>query len=249
LTRVATITFRFYGSLNDFLPPPRKHAVLVCEYPGRVGVKDAIESLGVPHPEVDLVIANGTPVSFAYIVEPGDRISVYPLFERLDVPADLRLVPPTHEPRFVADAHLGRLAAYLRLLGFDTAYRNDFADEELAAIAGREQRIVLTRDLGVLKRGAVTRGYFLRATEPGRQLAEVARRYDLRQHARPFSRCLRCNTPLTPVSKEHVAPFVPSRSREHFEEFSRCATCGRVYWKGSHYERMARLIDAVLKSA
>lgn len=247
MTPVSTVAFRFYGSLNDFLAPPRRHATLVYEYPGRVGVKDAIESLGVPHPEVDLILANGAPVPFSYIVEPGDRIGVYPLFERLDVPSELRLIPPTTDPRFVADAHLGRLAAYLRLLGFDTAYRNDFEDDELATISASEDRVLLTRDLGVLKRATVRRGYFLRATEPGRQLAEVVRRFNLPSRARPFSRCLRCNASLAPASKHHVAPLVPPRSREQFEEFSRCPTCGRVYWKGSHYERMSRLVDTVLR--
>jgi len=246
---MATITFRFYGPLNDFLPPARRQATLVCEYTGRASVKDTIEALGVPHPEVDLVVVNGAPATFDVILHPGDHVSVYPAFGLVDLPGGVRLTPPLVERRFVADAHLGRLAAYLRLLGFDTVYRNDFADEEIAETSQREDRVVLTRDVGLLKRAVVQRGYFLRATEPGRQVVEVVRRFDLGPHAHPFSRCLRCNEPLAPVSKTHVAPLVPPRSREQFEEFSRCPACRRVYWKGSHYARMARLVEASLAAA
>jgi uncharacterized protein with PIN domain/sulfur carrier protein ThiS len=243
---MTTVAFRFYGPLNDFLPRLQRQATLVCAYQGRMNVKDAIESLGVPHPEVDLIVVNGMPVPFDYAVQPRDRVAVYPAFTHIGLPRELRLIPPLVEPRFVADAHLGRLAAYLRLLGFDTAYRNDVADEDLAERSANEDRVLLTRDLGVLKRGIVRRGYFLRATNPARQLVEVVRRYDLAPQARPFSRCLPCNAPLAPAPKTHVAPFVPPRSRDHFEAFSRCPACGRVYWQGSHYARMRRLVEAAL---
>jgi hypothetical protein len=243
---MTTVTFRLYGPLNDFLPRLQRHATLVCAYQGRASVKDAIESLGVPHPEIDLIVVNGTPVSFDYVVQPRDRVAVYPAFAQLDVPSDLRLSPPVLEPRFAADAHLGRLAAYLRLLGFDTAYRRDADDQELAERSASEERVLLTRDLGLLKRGIVRRGYFLRTTDSARQLLEVVRRFDLAARARPFTRCLPCNAVLAPASKTHVAPFVPPRSREHFEAFSRCPACGRVYWQGSHYARMQRLVEAAL---
>lgn len=247
---MGVVTFRFYADLNDFLPPPQRQANLVCELKARASVKDLIEAHGVPHPEVDLVFVNGRPVDLSHIVVPGDRVAVYPALGGGDAPPGARLLPgPPAEHRFVADAHLGRLAAYLRLLGFDTLYRNDFEDAELAALSANEDRTLLTRDVGLLKHGIVRRGCFLRQTEPGRQLAEVVTRFRLAAHARPFARCLRCNTPLRPADRDRVAPLVPPRSRVHFEEYSLCTTCGRVYWKGTHYERMRRLVDAVLAHA
>jgi hypothetical protein len=244
---MGTVTFRFYADLNDFLPPGQRQATLVCDVRGRASVKDLIEAHGVPHPEVDLVFVNGRAVDLTYVVQPGDRVSVYPGFSALDAPSEARLLPaPPADYRFVADAHLGRLAAYLRLLGFDTLYRNDYDDAELAAVSASEDRTLLTRDVGLLKHGAVRRGCFLRETDPGRQLTEVVARYRLRFRARPFTRCLRCNTLLRPADKERVASLVPPRSRERFEEYSLCTTCGRVYWKGTHYERMRRFVDTVL---
>ena len=145
---------------------------------------------------------------------------------------------PLRDPRFVLDVHLGRLAAYLRMLGFDALYRNHCADERLAEISLREHRILLTRDVGLLKRGSVTHGYYLRAAEPRQQLAEVVRRFDLGSMARPFSRCLRCNTPLTRASKEEVRHRLPAQVAALHDEFLRCADCGRAYWKGGHFRRM-----------
>jgi hypothetical protein len=163
--------FRFYGSLNDLLPPVRQGVTFTHSFAGRVSVKDMIESLGVPHPEIELILANGEAIDFAYLVQDGDRLSVYPFFKSLDLFPLLRVRPePLDEPRFVLDTHLGRLAAYLRLLGFDTCYRNDYPDDELAHIASTEKRILLTRDRGLLKRSAVIHGYCVRNTSPRRQL-------------------------------------------------------------------------------
>ncbi len=209
--------------------------------------QDLIESLGAPHTEVDLILVNGEPAGFSRLIEDGDRVSVYPVFESIDIAPVGRLRPrPLRELRFVLDVHLGRLAAYLRMLGFDSLYRNDYADEELARISSEERRILLTRDRGLLKRGAVTRGYSVRETTPRRQLAEVIGRFDLAGLVRPFERCIRCNGALERVPKELVAGQVPPRIADLHDEFLRCGSCGQVYWKGSHYERMRRLIERVL---
>lgn len=194
--------FRFYAELNEFLPRERQYQTLRIRFNRRQSVKHLIESSGIPHTEVDLVLANGRSVDFSYLVQALDRVAVYPVFESMDITPLLKLRPaPLREARFVLDGHLGRLAAYLRMLGFDTLYRNDFDDPELAQISAEQKRILLTRDRGLLKRSLVTRGFCLRTREPRRQLLDVMRRFDLSGQVRPFTRCMACNGLLKVVNK------------------------------------------------
>ncbi|MDR0182550.1 Mut7-C RNAse domain-containing protein [Lysobacter arvi] len=169
--RQSTCEFRFYEELGDFLAPNRRKRSFLHAFDGTPSVKDRIESLGVPHTEVDLILVDGEPVPFSHRLTGGERVAVYPTFERFELGQANRLRPaPLREPRFVLDVHLGRLASYLRLLGFDTLYRNDYEDDELEAISRSQHRILLSRDTGLLKRSAVTHGAFLHATDPRRQL-------------------------------------------------------------------------------
>ena len=239
--------FRFYAELNDFLPPTRRQVAFEHAFLSRASVKDRIESLGVPHTEVDLILANGVSVDFSYILQDGDRVSVYPVFEAIDISPVVRLRPaPLREPRFVLDAHLGRLAAYLRLLGFDSLYRNDYKDDELASISVEEKRILLTRDRGLLKRRAVTHGYCVRSTAPRQQTVEILARFDLARLAAPFRRCLVCNGLLESVAKDAVLDTLPPLARAYYHEFYRCMSCARLYWPGSHYSALKRIVDEVL---
>jgi len=242
-------SFRFYGPLNDFLPAAYRQTTVICTFQGSASVKDVVEALGIPHPEIYLLLANGSPVDFSYIVREGDRVTAYPTFFALDV-ADLTRVapPPQHEPRFIADVHLGRLAAYLRLAGADTAYDRDYADRQLVEISVNEDRTLLTRDVGVLKHRKVVRGYFVRETQPARQFVEVLRRFDLTVTT-PFSRCLRCNSELSRVAMENIADLLEPKTRKHYTEFSQCPTCTRVYWQGSHYDRLKRFLYAARAAA
>lgn len=241
---------RFYGELNDFLPADRRGRLVAHRFDVSPSVKDAIESIGVPHPEVELVVVNSQPVDFSYSLKSGDFVSVYPAFHSIDLGSLPRLRPKLEgEPRFMLDVHLGRLAAYIRLLGFDALYRNDFTDAEVAATAAREQRIVLTRDRGLLKRNEVTYGYWIRHTEPRKQLVETVRRFDLAPRVDLFTRCLVCNAKLERVDKSVIESRVPPRTAERFQHFHLCPSCGRVYWKGSHYHRMLKLIGRTLREA
>jgi uncharacterized protein with PIN domain len=241
---MAIVEMRFYEELNDFLPVERRKTAFTHTFRGRVSVKDLVESLGVPHTEIDLIQVNGHSVSFSYLVQDGDRISVYPVFEALDISPILRLRPkPLRFTRFVADIHLGKLARHLRMLGFDTLYRNDYQDDELAQISSSQGRILLTRDCGLLKRNEVTHGYWIRSKRPVEQLQEVVRRFDLVGSTAPFSRCLNCNGDLSSVDKEQVIDQLKDGTREAFSEFRTCRVCGRIYWPGSHYQRMQNLID------
>ncbi len=242
-------SFRFYAELNDFLPRGRRGVSFLHEFGGAPSVKDVIEALGVPHTEVDLILADGKSVDFSWAVRDGARVSVYPVFESIDITPLLRVRPaPLREVRFVLDGHLGRLARHLRMLGFDARWRSDARDEEIALVAAAEHRIVLTRDRGLLKRAIVTHGYCVRESDPRRQLTEVVRRLDLARSIAPFRRCLRCNALLESVRKEDVADELPPAVRQRHDAFRRCSSCGRVYWAGSHQRSMERLVSAVVGS-
>jgi uncharacterized protein with PIN domain/sulfur carrier protein ThiS len=245
---MAKATIRFYADLNFFLPQNRRQVAFTLPFAAHQSVKDLIESLGVPHTEVELILVNGEPVDFSALLNDGDRISVYPTFEALDVTPLLRArFDAQHRPGFVLDQHLGRLAAYLRALGFDTLYRNDYDDPELAETSDLEERILLTRDLGLLKRRRVTHGYYVRSTDPRQQVSEVVRRFDLYHLIEPFRRCVHCNAPLESVDKADVADQLEPRTLEYYDEFQRCTGCGRVYWKGSHTVHMQQIIDDLLR--
>ena len=239
--------FRFYAELNDFLPAAKRQQTFTQTFEVKSSVKDMIEALGVPHTEVDLILVNGGSVDFSYLVQDGDQISVYPMFEALDISPLVRLRPqPLRESRFVLDVHLGRLTTYLRMFGFDALYRNDYNDDELAHISSSEGRILLTRDRGLLKRSIVTHGYCLRATNPRQQLLEVLRHFDLFGQLKPLQRCLQCNGLLEPVDKAAINHRLLPKTGEYYHEFCRCQNCDRIYWQGSHYQRMQQFIDSVL---
>ena len=238
-------TFRFYEELNDFLPPSRRKRDFRYRLKGHPSIKDTIEAIGVPHTEVDLILVDGRSVGFARQIWGGERVSVYPVFEGLDIAEVTRLRPePLRRPAFVLDVHVGRLAGYLRLVGFDSLYRNDYSDAEIIRISLEEHRIILTRDLGLLKNRVVTHGYWLRSQRPLEQLREVVGRFDLRRSIDPFTRCPVCNAPLERVEKEAVETLLPEKTRLLYDEFSRCTACGKLYWRGAHYEKLLALVQS-----
>ena len=244
--------FRFAAELNDFLPRPQRGKPIVYSFDWRASIKDMIESLGVPHNQVSLLVVNGVSVDFEVIVQDGDRIDVYPTFDAVDLPGKVRLRPPLPRPlRFILDIHLGRLAAYLRMMGFDTAYGPpwidaDFPDEELAQVAHYQKRVLLTRDIGLLKRSIVTYGYWVRSTDRHARLAEIVKHFDLKEDMKLFSRCMKCNGLLRPVDKADVLDRLKPGTAHTVDVFHQCEDCGKVFWKGSHVERMQGLIDEVL---
>lgn len=241
---MALAHLQFHETLNDFLPPSRRGVVFAYEFDGMPAVKDTIEAVGVPHPEVAAILVNGVPVSFDYHVRDADRIDVYASCEFAGIAPEASVRPPLHDvPRFVADVHLGRLAAYLRMLGFDTLYPSDYRDEELARISSTEERVLLTRDKGLLKRSIVVYGYFVRETDPWRQLGEVLRRFHLVDLVAQLPRCTDCNSVLNVVEKEAILDRIPVESRHYYDEYRLCPGCGKLYWRGSHFERIDALLD------
>jgi uncharacterized protein len=233
------VRIRFYEELNDFLQPRNRKVTIDLVTNGKTTVKDLIESLGVPHTEVDLILVNGNSVAFSYVPDAGDLISVYPVFESLEIENVTRLRPkPLRNTKFILDVHLGKLTRKLRMLGFDTLYRNDYADDEIIEIALAEKRIILTRDVGILKNKLVTHGYFVKSTQPARQIEEVIGRFDLSGRIRPLSRCIECNGTIVAVSKREIDNLLQPKTKRYFDAFFRCMDCRKIYWEGSHYTKM-----------
>lgn len=241
---MVTATFRFYEELNDFLAPERRRREFSLPCAEGATSKHMIEALGVPHTEVELILANGESVGFDRLLQDGDRVAVYPKFEALDITPLLRVrEQPLRRPQFVADAHLGALARLLRMAGFDTLYDNSILDRKIADIAARDGRIVLTRDRDLLKLRSITHGCYVHAVKPAQQLREIMDRLDLARSARPFSLCLLCNAPLRAVGKAQVLERLPPSVRDSHEHFTTCDVCHRVFWQGSHWRRMQALLD------
>ena len=237
---------RFYAELRDFLSFDRLSGTVTRSFDVAGSVKDMIEACGVPHTEVDVILANGGAVDFAYRMQDGDRIGVYPRFWTFDIEPSWRVGPePPSESRLVLDVHLGRLTRYLRLLGFDAAYDPGTDDPQLVEVSTRDSRVLLTRDIGLLMYGVLEYGYFVRAVDPFEQLTEVARRFDLMGSIDAFTRCVACNGALEPVAKEDIADRLAPRTRRHYDDFRRCADCAHIYWKGSHYARLQKVVDRI----
>lgn len=240
------VWLRFYEELNDHLQIEHQKVTFRHQFHDRVAVKDLLESLGVPHTEIDLILVNGLSVDFHYLLQQDDRISVYPMFERFDIAAVSKVRPePLRDIKFVLDVHLGKLANYLRMTGFDTLYQTDYADAELAVISSSQHRILLTRDRGLLKRRIIDYGHFVRRTQPFEQLQEIIQCFDLYRLIKPFSRCIRCNGLLESVKKSEVQSLLPPRTSKYYHAFWQCRQCHQVYWKGSHYEKMQRRLSEI----
>ena len=248
--------FRFYTDLNEFLAHSRREKTFEYSFGPDQSVKHLIEAMRVPHTEVGKVLVNGIPVNFSYLVRDGDHVEVFPIVASgskqgaeaatvVSTDAASPLQSKNGQSRFILDNHLGKLAAYLRMLGFDTLYRNDYQDDELAKVASEEDRILLSRDRGLLMRRAIQRGHCLHTMDPKQQVVEVVQRFDLFDEIQPFQRCLRCNSPLHPVDKQLILDRLEPLTRLYYNEFHICAACDQIYWKGSHYERMRRFLEKI----
>jgi uncharacterized protein len=240
---VGYVEVRAYAELNDFLGPESRGVTVRRPFRTHQTVKDVLEAMGIPHTEVDMILVNGNPVDFSHRPNVGERIAAYPVFEALDIGSTAKLRPvPLRDPRFVVDVNIGRLARLLRVLGFDVWWSSDADDQTLADISREQHRILLTRDRGLLKRRAITHGLFVHADQAEEQTLEVIRRLDLRERLAPLTRCVRCNGRLATVTKDEVIDQLEPLTRQHYDEFSRCAECGRIYWPGSHYARLCSLV-------
>ena len=242
--------FRFYAELNEFLPLEKRQKLFSQPtFDGTQSVKHLIEAIGIPHTEVELIIANGEAIDFSYQVQSGDLISVYPVFRSPMITPPTLLRPPVPKPaHFILDNHLGKLARYLRLLGFDSLYFHDqLNDEKLAQMAYDDNRILLSRDRGLLMRSLVVYGYCIRSKDSRKQTTAVLDRFQLHSQIRPWRRCLRCNGNLTPINKEQIIDRLEPKTKRYYDEFQICVACNQIYWRGSHYTKLQQFVNEIVK--
>jgi uncharacterized protein len=243
----AAATVRFYAELNDYLAPSHRFSSNEMPVTEQLTVADILANAGVPKSEVDLVLIDGRPACFEDQIAGGDRLSAYPVFETFDISSTQRLREhPLRASAFVLDVHLGKLASFLRMLGFDAAYSTTFSDNELIAVSLNEHRTLLSKDRALLRDPQLIRAALVRANDPRDQIVEVVRRFQLERTVRPFSRCMHCNSLLTNVTRDQVLDRIPPRVRESLFEFTSCPECHRIYWKGSHYSKMDAFISDII---
>jgi uncharacterized protein with PIN domain len=233
-------TFRFYEELNDFLPLDKKKVAFIHSFGGTPSIKDAIEAIGIPHVEVNLIQVNNQVVDFNYRLKNNDIVSVYPVLKIQKKGAK--------EIKFILDVHLGKLAKYLRMCGFDTVYQNDYGDKKIIEISLEENRIILTHDIGLLKVKSVSNGYFIRDQNSKAQLTEVLKYFDLYQAINPFNRCIKCNGKLESIEKEKIIQQLEPLTQKYFDTFFTCTHCQSIFWEGSHFDRMSNFINTFKNS-
>jgi len=239
-------TFQFNGSLNDLLLPSQRNVPVIYQFDDVPAIKHAIETIGIPHTEVDVILVNNEPANFFYPLHNSDRVDVYEAKTKRHFPASWSLTPPHAVPeKFILDVHLGKLAKALRLFGFDTSYENSYGDATIVELSQADNRIVLTRDKNLLKHRSVTVGYWVRSQFAEEQLIEVINRFDLKTRFLFFKRCVECNGKIVGVTKASVLHQLLPKTILYYNDFFQCTSCKRVYWRGSHYEYMQQFIKKI----
>ncbi len=236
-----TVCLKFHGDLSFFLKS--NNAIVERQFREKTSIKDVIESCGVPHPEVDLILVDRQAVDFAYVVERDTEVGVYPINTRILLPENR--LQTIHIKKFIADGHLGKLVRDLRLLGFDIVYDPAAEDRQLLSAMKSEERALLTRDRRLLMHAIVQHGYYLRSQNPLEQTIEVLRRFDLSSAFAPFTRCLHCNALLEQVEKSEVIEQLEPLTKIYYEQFRRCTGCGQIYWPGSHFDKLLARIEGI----
>ncbi|HSJ68980.1 MAG TPA: Mut7-C RNAse domain-containing protein [Anditalea sp.] len=231
--------FIFFGTLNDFLPHSVYGMKRKYSFFGNPSIMDAIEAQGIPHTEIGLILINNAPNNSNSKIQAGDQIEVYPNREYIKNDSKIE---------FIVDSHLGKLAKNLRILGFDCLYDTNYIENRICEIAEQENRVVLTRNVGLLKNKRILHGYWLRSQEPSKQLQEVIDNLKLKDKIKPFFRCRLCNGLINKISKLTIEDQLLPMTKAHFNEFFQCEECNRIYWKGSHYEKLMKLIESTLKA-
>ena len=223
--------------LWTFLVPRRRRTRFTAAYDGDASLGHVVQALGIPLTETGDLTVDGAPTDPSERPDPGSVIGIGAVRRPQDT---------SRAAGFLLDVHLGSLARRLRLLGVDTAYANDAEDAALVEQAGRERRILLTQDRGLLMRRALWGGAFVRGHGADAQLADVLDRFA--PPLAPWTRCGACNGELVAVPKEEVLDRLEPGTRRRYERFARCTSCGRVYWHGAHGHRLDAVVDTALRT-
>lgn len=237
-----SVRLNFKGNLTFFLKRSARAPVIERALKEKTSVKDVIESCGVPHTEVDIIIVEGAPVNFSFILHKNTSIDVYPVDFTNEIYCEHRL-QRSAVTTFVTDGHLGKLTRNLRLLGLNVVSPALADDRQLLDIMQRENRALLTRDRRLLMHAVVRDGFYPRSQDANEQTIEVIRRFKLLSVMAPFSRCLRCNGLLAEVGKAAVLESLEPLTRIYYERFCRCSNCGQIYWPGTHFDKLRARIE------
>jgi uncharacterized protein with PIN domain len=239
------IRYCFQGTLSQLLRSRwRGVDPIVQAFTRLASIKDVIEAFGPPHTEIGHILCDGQPVDFDWPISPGQVYEIAPLLHPWDIfQATLLRPQPLPALRFLTDRTVGRLARYLRMAGFDTLYEPGWNDGEIVAALQQEPRVLLTRNLDLLKRKPVVFGRAIRSVAPGAQLAEVLELFGINRINHGLTRCLECNQPLEPVDKTTILHRLEPLTIRYYNDFHICRTCDHIYWAGSHVDRMRDLLE------
>lgn len=234
-----SVYFRFYEELNDYLPEGKRKVRFEYSFSEAISLQEALQSMEIPPDEIDLILVNQQSEGLDYMLQDGDSISIYPVFELFDLSGISQLrEKPLRNPTFICDVHLGRLGKYLRMLGWDTLYSNQYTPDDLISVSCQEKRIILSRNYQLTRHKKVTRSYWIRSSDPLEQIKDLINKLDLSNQSIPLTRCLNCNHILVPVEKQEILHRLQTRTAKYYNEFFICPACDQIYWKGSHFENM-----------
>lgn len=240
------IHLHFSPPLLLFLKRKDKKPILSYDLNRTSTIKDIIESFGVPHTEIGHILSDDREIDFSHRPNGSKLIQI----RHVDAPFNV-LKPtllrkqPLKKIRFIVDVNVGRLSQLLRLIGLDTEYIPEASDETIAEISHQENRIVLTKDRGLLKRKKITYGRFVRAIHPEQQLKEIVCFFGLKGPFNTFSRCLRCNSDILNVEKEAILDRLEPKTKRYYSDFRICRSCNQIYWQGSHYEKLIAMLKNI----
>lgn len=243
------LLLELHGDIPDLLNRvPERNKTIIYPLSRRASIKDILESLGIPHTEVGKIILDKKEQRFEKIAENGEHYEIHPLSPALPPTEGTILRPEPFKSccRFLVDINVGRLAGLLRMAGFDAENANkESTTRAIAKKAVAEDRILLTRNKDLLKHRELVYARLVRNQDPDLQLREVISLYSLENLLQPFTRCISCNGLLADVKKEAIVDRLLPLTKKFFNRFRICSDCHKIYWQGSHHDRMTKKLEMI----